>query len=113
MSGVSKRQLLGGLGHGAALVGAAKVAAATPARPAPVDPDDARRLIDYFGSKAPLLLREAGGHLKYPSISPSLPCSQYSTELWDWDTMWTMRGLFHVARLTGDTALRDRIAAHG
>lgn len=112
MARFSKRQLLGGLAHGAALMGASKVTAMSTQK-ALVSPDDARRLIDYFGSKAPLLLREAGGHLKYPSISPSLPRSQYSSELWDWDTMWTMRGLFHVARLTDDTVLRDRIAEHG
>lgn len=106
MSQFSKRQFLGGLAQGAGLL------AATSASAAQTTPADGRRLIDYFASRAPLLLRDAQGHLRFPSISPSLPRSQYSSELWDWDTMWTARGLFHAARLTGDNALRDRIAAH-
>lgn len=105
MSGFSKREFLGGALPGAALAGVARPQVEATA-------GEKRRLIDYFSSKARLLLREPAGHLKYPSISPTLPRSQYSSELWDWDTMWTTRGLFHVARLNGDTALRDAVAAH-
>ncbi|MDC7684184.1 trehalase family glycosidase [Asticcacaulis sp. BYS171W] len=105
---VSKRDFLTGMAGGTLAAGAAS--AATPKVTA--SPADARKLIDYFAGNAKLLLRQPGGYLKYPSISPSLPKSQYSTEQWDWDTMWTVRGLFHVARLTNDAALRKGIAEH-
>jgi putative isomerase len=69
-------------------------------------------LLRYFAANAPQLLRPAEGILKYPSISPSLPGKQYSTSLWDWDTLWTTRGLFRTAALTKDEALRAKIAEH-
>jgi len=108
MAALSKRQLLGGLAHGAGLMAAPAVASAqaAPSREA------GAALVGYFAEKAPLLLRQPGGHLKYPSISPTLPRSQYSSELWDWDTMWTARGLFRVAELTGDATLRASVAEH-
>lgn len=108
MSQFSKRAFIAGLAGGGMAAGAA--AASIPKVTATTA--DARKLIDYFAGNARLLLREPGGYLKYPSISPSLPKSQYSTEQWDWDTMWTVRGLFHVARLTRDATLRKGIADH-
>lgn len=105
MHPISKRAFLGGLGGLASTALAAD--AGTVQRPG-----DARKLIDYFAANARLLLRQPAGHLRHPSISPSLPKSQYSSELWDWDTMWTVRGLFQVARLTQDDALRQAIAEH-
>lgn len=74
--------------------------------------DNRNRLIAYFAAHARELLRAPGGFLKYPSISPSLPKRQYSSELWDWDTLWTVRGLFRTARLTDDARLRADIARH-
>jgi putative isomerase len=70
------------------------------------------RLIAYFVANAPRLLRPAGGVLKYPSISPSLPKSAYATQLWDWDTYWTARGLFAVAKRSGDAELRGKVTEH-
>lgn len=69
-------------------------------------------VLDYFAKTAPQLLRSKEGILRYPSIAPSLPGKAYSTSLWDWDTLWTARGLFRFARLTSDNALRQRIAEH-
>ena len=109
MSQLSKREFLTSVVQAAGVLTAAEVLAAPRGQAAP---HEASRLVDYFASKARLLLREPGGHLKFPSISPTLPRSQYSTELWDWDTMWTTRGLFQVARLTQDSGLRDDVAAH-
>lgn len=109
MSDGSRRRFLTCALQAAGALAASDVAAAPLAQaPSP----DSRGLVDYFASKARLLLRAPGGHLTFPSISPTLPRSQYSSELWDWDTMWTARGLFHLARLTGDARLRDDVAAH-
>ena len=76
----------------------------------PGTPND--RLLSYFSESAPKLLRPAQGVLRYPSISPSLPGKQYSTQLWDWDTYWTALGLFSLAGLTKDKDLHGKIAIH-
>src|SRR5579871_3486649 len=70
---------------------------------------DADALVRYFAANAEQLLRPAGGILKYPSISPSLPGKQYSTQLWDWDTLWTSQGLFRLAALTHDDGLKQKL----
>ena len=67
------------------------------------------RLLDYFGKTAPLLLRPAEGVLQHPSISCSIPGKQYSSELWDWDTYWTARGLFRFATISKDAAFRRSV----
>jgi len=72
----------------------------------------AQPLLEYFKGTAPQLLRPAQGPLKYPSIAPSLPGKQYSTQLWDWDTLWTTRGLFAFAKTMNDTQLHGEIADH-
>ena len=52
------------------------------------------------------------GFLTHPSISCSLPGKAYSTNLWDWDTYWTTRGLFRYADIAKDSALRQKIGEH-
>ena len=74
--------------------------------------DPAQTLLEYFAENAPKLLRPAGGILRYSSISPSLPDKQYSTNLWDWDTYWTARGLFRVARLSKVGGLHESVCEH-
>jgi putative isomerase len=69
-------------------------------------------LLNYFADSAPKLLRPAQGVLGYPSISPSLPNKQYSTELWDWDTYWTARGLFRLAAVKNDKELHSEVSTH-
>jgi putative isomerase len=118
----SRREFLGGvalLGASTLLRGSADLAAAPTGRPAPVLawPPDARReaagqLLDYFGKTAPLLLRPAGGILAHPSIACSLPGKQYSTNLWDWDTLWTTRALFRLAAKSNDPAFRRNLGEH-
>jgi putative isomerase len=76
------------------------------------DKRESKALLDYFAGIAPELLRPAEGYLKHPSISPSLPGKEYSTELWDWDTYWTTRGLFRLAELTGDSKLEAQTIDH-
>jgi putative isomerase len=70
---------------------------------------DVAGLKSYFGKVAPqLFLAPEPPTFKYARISPSIPGKQYSGTLWDWDTVWTTRGLFAVARANGDKALRDQ-----
>src|SRR5580704_1174998 len=80
-------------------------------------PDDERRkhteaLLGYFAANAPKLLRAPDGILKYPSIAPSLPGKQYSAQLWDWDTLWTSRGLLRLASLKQDETLKQTLCDH-
>jgi putative isomerase len=70
------------------------------------------QLLDYFGKTAPQLLRPSEGMLQHPSIAPSLPGKQYSTSLWDWDTLWTARGLFRFATVSNDRALHQQVGEH-
>src|SRR5580704_17595233 len=72
----------------------------------------AEALLRYFAANAPLLLRAPDGILKHPSVSPSLPGKRYSTQLWDWDTLWTSRGLFRLAAREHDEALKQRLCEH-
>ena len=85
----------------------------SPPAPSPLElaaPNDS--LLSYFSESAPKLLRSEQGVLRYPSISPSLPGKQYSTQLWDWDTYWTALGLFSIASLTKDKDLHRKIGSH-
>ncbi len=72
----------------------------------------ADKLMTYFTRTAPQLLRPPQGILSHANIAPSLPGKQYSTTLWDWDTLWTTRGLFRFAHLTKDDAFRAKVAEH-
>ena len=70
------------------------------------------KLIAYFTSTAPQLLRPAEGLLQHPSIAPSLPGKQYSTELWDWDTLWTSTALYSFARIHKDPQFHAKLNDH-
>jgi putative isomerase len=70
------------------------------------------QLLEYFGNAAPQLLQPAAGVLQQPWISCSLPGKRYATQLWDWDTYWTTRGLFCFARLSKDDAFRKNVGDH-
>src|SRR6202050_2150353 len=69
-------------------------------------------LVRYFAANAPQLLRAPAGVLKHPSIAPALPGKAYSTNLWDWDTLWTSQGLFRLAALLHDDQLRQQLCEH-
>ena len=73
---------------------------------------NADTLLRYFAESAPQQLRAPAGILRYPSVSPSLPGKMYSTQLWDWDTLWTSQGLFRVAALQHDDGLRRKLCEH-
>jgi putative isomerase len=119
MPPLSRRQMLASLAATGASVLLPRNALAAPvsAPPTPVLSGTEReqaadRLLAYFAAAAPQLLRPAKGFLDQPNISPSLPGKQYSTTLWDWDTLWTTQGLFRLARLKQDATLRAGIATH-
>lgn len=69
-------------------------------------------LVRYFTGAAPQLLRPPDGVLKHPSVAPSLPGKEYSTNLWDWDTLWTSRGLFRLSELQHDEEFKRRLCEH-
>jgi len=69
-------------------------------------------LLRYFAECAPQMLRAPAGVLKHPSIAQSVPGKAYSTQLWDWDTLWTSQGLFRVAALTHDESLKQKLCEH-
>ena len=66
----------------------------------------------YFAANAPQLLRAPDGILKRPNVSPSLSGKRYSTQLWDWDTLWTSQGLFRLAALEHDESLKQKLCEH-
>lgn len=90
--------------------------AATGALAAPAQATDraanVKALLDYFRANGPKLLSKAQGLFKHPSVAPTLPGTEYSTSLWDWDTLWTVRGLFGLAEATKDAAFRAALAEH-
>jgi putative isomerase len=120
MTFISRRDLLAGLvASGAASI----VTARSEPRPTSAASNTAlfsgeeRRqcadaLLRYFAEIAPQLLRAPDGILKYPSVAPSLPGKTYSTNLWDWDTLWTSQGLFRLAALQHDESLKQKLCEH-
>jgi putative isomerase len=121
MGRISRREMVAGM----TMLGASSIVPASSSElraeaSEPVQPplsatarDAARQqLLGYFGTTAPQLLRPTEGILQHPSIAPSLPGKQYSTSLWDWDTLWTARGLFRFATVTNDHALHQKIGEH-
>jgi putative isomerase len=108
---ITRRSLLASLAASAAYP-----LAAESAEPQQLTPGARKHAIDslmaYLHTTAPQLLRPAEGILKHPSIAPTLPGKEYSTSLWDWDTLWTTRGLFRFAALAGDHYLRNQIVEH-
>ena len=69
-------------------------------------------LLRYFAANAPQLLWAPDGILKHPSVAQSLSGKRYSTQLWDWDTLWTSQGLFRLAALQYDESLKQKLCEH-
>ncbi len=86
--------------------------AATPALSSAGRKAASDQILGYFARTAPQLLRPAEGTLAHPSIACSLPGKRYSTNLWDWDTYWTTRGLFRFAAISNDPNLAKNIGEH-
>ena len=122
LSKTSRREFLAGV----ALLGASSLVSAStdlvatlasqPSSDSSLSADDRKaavgQLLDYFGKAAPQLLRPAEGILAHPSIACSLPGKRYATQLWDWDTYWTTRGLFRFATISNDAAFRKNVGDH-
>jgi len=120
MSPISRRDVLAGLAASSA-VSIVPVRGQEPQAPAagggPLLSGDERRqradaLLRYFAAIAPQLLRPPDGILKHPSVAPTLPGKEYSNNLWDWDTLWTSRGLFRLAELEHDESLKQKLCEH-
>ncbi|MGA8670949.1 MAG: hypothetical protein WB679_13790, partial [Terracidiphilus sp.] len=120
MTPISRRDLLAGL---AASSAASLLAARSEEHQSSASGDaalltgDERRqhgdaLLRYFATNAPQLLRSPDGILKHPSVAPSLPGEAYSTNLWDWDTLWTSQGLFRLAALQHDESFKQKLCEH-
>jgi putative isomerase len=118
MTNLSRREILAGLAATSAFAFAEPKAIAAPSTTAPQSLTPATRkqaadkLLAYFAKNAPQLLRPAEGILKHPSVAPSLPGKTYSTNLWDWDTLWTSRGLFRIAELSANRDLHQKLCQH-
>ena len=108
MPDLSRRSVLASF----ALTGAAAISRPALAAGSSVRKADADALLAYFSANGPHLLREASGIFRHPGISPTLPGKQYSNQLWDWDTLWTARGLFRLAQLTNDRDFERRLCDH-
>ncbi len=120
MCPISRRDVLSGL----AAAGAASIVSAhSEPRQSSISSDPAllpieeRRqhadaLLRHFAASAPRLLWAPDGILKYPSVAQSLPGKSYSTQLWDWDTLWTSQGLFRLAALEHDESLKQKLCEH-
>jgi putative isomerase len=117
---ISRRSVLAGL----AATGTLSVSPSNAFADAPqgesgsaVLPKEARKrsadaLLRYFAECAPQMLRAPDGILKHPSIAQTVPGKEYSTQLWDWDTLWTSQGLFRLAALQHDESLKRKLCEH-
>src|SRR6202453_5291567 len=122
MTPISRRGVLAGLAASSAVSivlarGEEPQAQASAAGSASLLSVDERRrrgdaLLRYFAACAPQLLRAPDGILKHPSIAQTIPGKTYSTQLWDWDTLWTSQGLFRVAELEHDESLKQQLCEH-
>jgi putative isomerase len=120
MTLISRRDVLAGLAASSAAsivtVRSEERQSSAPSNAPPLTGDErgqyADALLRYFAANAPQLLRAPDGILKHPSVAPSLPGKRYSTQLWDWDTLWTSRGLFHLAALQRDEPLKQKLCEH-
>ena len=118
----SRREFLAGvalLGASTLLRGSTDLVAASASQPgsdsswsANDRKEASNQILNYFGKTAPRLLRPAEGTLSHPSIACSLPGKQYATNLWDWDTYWTARGLFRFAAISNDSAFQKKVGDH-
>lgn len=108
MRNLSRRTWLKGAG---AICGSTAFAAKAFATPTETELRGAR-LRAYFLKTVPSLLRNPEGPFNHPSLAISPPGKNYSTELWDWDTLWIIRSLLTLARWPEAASLRSTILEH-
>jgi putative isomerase len=120
MTLISRRDALAGLAASTAIVAALgeepQAQGSAASSTAFLSGDERRQradaLLRYFAECAPQMLRAPDGALQHPSIAQAVPGKTYSAQLWDWDTLWTSQGLFRVAALQHDEALRQKLCEH-
>lgn len=71
--------------------------------------DDEAIIVNYASKNYPKMFRQPGGALKYPFITPG--ASQYSDQLWDWDSWLTDVALHQIAHLTRQPT--DKLEKYG
>ena len=67
------------------------------------------RLRDFIAKTFTDTLKPAEGGLAHPYITPGGP---YAKDLWDWDSYWTIRAIYGLAKLEGRTELLETIRPH-
>ena len=120
MTPISRRDVLAGLAASGALslspsnglAGGSQGESGSPVLSQEERTRSADALLRYFAEIAPKLLRDPAGILKHPTVAPTLPGKEYSTNLWDWDTLWTSKGLFRLAALLHDDQLKQKLCEH-
>src|SRR5215467_6368305 len=98
MARISRRTMLYMATASTLAVSRSKMAAANATLPEP----QIQTLYHYLEQTVPQLLRPPTGHFAHPSVSPSLPGREYSASLWDWDTLWSCRGLLAYSKARSD-----------
>ena len=71
-----------------------------------------QRFYGYLNTTVSQLLRPPVGQFAHPSVSPSLPGREYSASLWDWDTLWSCRGLLAYSAVRSDAAFSRKLLEH-
>ena len=69
---------------------------------------DCRPLETYIQEHVETLLKQPHSFIHYPFIDPG---SVYDGNVWDWDTFWSVYGLFSVSELFPEE-LNQRILLH-
>ncbi len=53
---------------------------------------------------------EPSGILRFPYLDPG---GVYSNNLWDWDSLWTLKALIGIAEKIGEPKLKEKVLTHG
>lgn len=119
MSDLSRRSILGGLAMAGATaltcgreVGFSQETSTSPLLSHAARERATKKLIEYFGSVGLGMLRPPQGSLRHASMAHTLAGAAYSAESWDWDTLWTARGLYRLAELQRDTVMQQKYCEH-
>ena len=64
------------------------------------------RLRNFIAQTFAGTLKEPAGTLRHPYITPG---AAYAKDLWDWDSYWTIRAIYGLARLEKRPELLDQI----
>ena len=68
-----------------------------------------KALFDFIEKNVENVLKKPVGFIRYPFIDPG---SVYDGNVWDWDTYWSVYGLFNLVDRFSDITLREKIIEH-